>query len=144
MKKILFLCTGNYYRSRFAEYYFNHFASQSKLEWQAGSRGLALDKGKTFGAISWFTAIQLKSKGIILPEKLRFPLPVSEEDFQTATKVIALNEREHYPLMQERFPQWVFKVEYWQIGDSHSTFPTIALGKLEQKLIELIEQLATS
>jgi hypothetical protein len=39
-KIMLFLCTGNYYRSRFAELLFNHLAKQRGLDWQATSRGL--------------------------------------------------------------------------------------------------------
>lgn len=41
MKTVLFLCTGNYYRSRFAEYLFNHLAEQQTLEWRAESLGFA-------------------------------------------------------------------------------------------------------
>ena len=40
---ILFLCTGNFYRSSFAEIYFNWLAPREKLLWRADSRGLALD-----------------------------------------------------------------------------------------------------
>lgn len=40
--KVLFLCTGNYYRSRFAEYLFNREAKQHGLNWHADSCGLAL------------------------------------------------------------------------------------------------------
>ncbi len=58
MKKILFLCTGNYYRSRFAEQLFNHLAIKRGLDWEANSRALALEKGtKNVGAISWLTKI---------------------------------------------------------------------------------------
>jgi protein-tyrosine phosphatase len=39
-RKILFLCTGNFYRSRFAEELFNHLARQKRLDWVADSRGL--------------------------------------------------------------------------------------------------------
>ena len=39
--KVLFLCTGNYYRSRFAEMLFNALASRKDLDWTADSRGLA-------------------------------------------------------------------------------------------------------
>jgi protein-tyrosine-phosphatase len=45
MSKLLFLCTGNYYRSRFAELLFNAMAATHALPWQAFSRGLAIDKG---------------------------------------------------------------------------------------------------
>jgi protein-tyrosine phosphatase len=39
---VLFLCTGNYYHSRFAEILFNSVASRMGLPWRASSRGLAL------------------------------------------------------------------------------------------------------
>src|SRR5438876_5201878 len=44
-KTILFLCTGNYYRSRFAESLFNAVAGQMRVPWRASSRGLALERG---------------------------------------------------------------------------------------------------
>jgi protein-tyrosine-phosphatase len=44
-KTVLFLCTGNYYRSRFAEILFNSVAGKMGLPWRASSRGLALDRG---------------------------------------------------------------------------------------------------
>ncbi len=43
MKTVLFLCTGNYYRSRYAEILFNAKAEIMELEWKAVSRGLAPD-----------------------------------------------------------------------------------------------------
>ena len=42
-KTVLFLCTGNYYRSRFAEVLFNSVAGKMGLPWRASSRGLALE-----------------------------------------------------------------------------------------------------
>src|SRR4051812_12382323 len=45
MKTVLFLCTGNYYRSRFAEVVFNTLAGRAGLPWRAESRGLALELG---------------------------------------------------------------------------------------------------
>ena len=40
MQTILFLCTGNYFRSRFAEQLFNHIAQAEALPWVAESRAL--------------------------------------------------------------------------------------------------------
>jgi protein-tyrosine phosphatase len=42
-RTVLFLCTANYYRSRFAEFYFNSIAAAAGLPWQAESRGLSLN-----------------------------------------------------------------------------------------------------
>jgi len=62
MNKILFLCTGNYYRSRFAEHLFNWLAVKQGLDWQADSRGLALERGvNNVGAISRYAAEALAS-----------------------------------------------------------------------------------
>ncbi len=40
MKKVLFVCTGNYYRSRLAHLLFNHYADEVDLDWKATSRGI--------------------------------------------------------------------------------------------------------
>jgi protein-tyrosine phosphatase len=56
VKTVLFLCTGNYYRSRFAEELFNHHAERCGIGWVAHSRGLALERGThNIGYISPFT-----------------------------------------------------------------------------------------
>ncbi len=44
-KVVLFLCAGDYYRSRFAECLFNSVAGKVGLPWRATSRGLALERG---------------------------------------------------------------------------------------------------
>ena len=65
MSKLLFLCTGNYYRSRFAELLFNAMAATHALPWQAFSRGLALDKGvNNIGPMSPFALDALRALGI--------------------------------------------------------------------------------
>jgi hypothetical protein len=43
-KTVLFLCTGNYYRSRFAEVLFNSVAERMELPWKALSKVLALER----------------------------------------------------------------------------------------------------
>ena len=46
MKHLLFVCTGNYYRSRTAEELFNFLATHRTLSWRADSRGLREDMSK--------------------------------------------------------------------------------------------------
>ena len=67
--QILFLCTGNYYRSRFAEHVFNHHAPAYQLPWRAFSRGLAIELlEEDAGPISPNTLTALAARGIPLEE----------------------------------------------------------------------------
>lgn len=128
--KLLFLCTGNYYRSRFAELLFNAMAANQALPWQAFSRGLALDKGvNNIGAMSPFALDALRVLEITSVETERFPLQVEERDLQAADHIIALQEAEHKLYLQERYPTWSSKVEYWHI---HDCVPTPAYNPLEE------------
>ena len=62
MNIVLFLCTGNYYRSRFAEEMFNFRAARYCPDWAAASRGLALERGAgNSGPISVFAAEALRA-----------------------------------------------------------------------------------
>ncbi|MBF2016349.1 MAG: low molecular weight phosphatase family protein [Rivularia sp. T60_A2020_040] len=145
MKQVLFLCTGNYYRSRFAENLFNHLAAQKGLDWQADSRGLALERGtNNIGAMSHYAVAALKERGIIILPEERFPKSAMVEDFQKFDLIIAVDESEHRPLMQERFLQWMDNIEYWLIHDIGETSPQEALGELEQKVLKLIEKLTNN
>src|SRR5689334_9031143 len=100
-KRILFLCTGNYYRSRFAEIFFNWQAKQRGLAWTADSRGLALD-GCNYGPISRYTLDRLRKTGVAHDADQRFPRPLSEADLASADLVVAVKEAEHRPLMMAR------------------------------------------
>jgi protein-tyrosine phosphatase len=143
MKKILFLCTGNYYRSRFAEHLFNYLAAKQGLNWQADSRALALERGvNNVGAISHYALKALAERLIILPSDERLPAAASVEDFQNSDMIIALDELEHRPLMRERFPQWLDTIEYWLVHDVDKTSAQEALPQIEQRVIQLIEELA--
>jgi protein-tyrosine phosphatase len=140
MSKVLFLCTGNYYRSRLAEIYFNHHAEAEKLNWRAESRGLNIRPGINPGPISPYTLQWLKTENITLPEIMRMPQPVQEADFWTAQHVIAVKEAEHRPLMEANFPHWAQKVEYWTIHDLDAADPLDAIPEL----IRAVDRLRTN
>src|SRR5947209_7304175 len=102
-QRILFLCTGNYYRSRFAEMLFNHLARAEGLAWQATSRGLALERGAgNMGPMSMTALIRLRQLGIPIEADLRLPRHLSEDELADADLVIALKEAEHRPLLSAR------------------------------------------
>jgi protein-tyrosine phosphatase len=143
MKRVLFLCSGNYYRSRFAEILFNAHASERGLGWRAESRGLALDR-RNAGPISQYTAAALAARGISWADYLRAPMPVTEADFAAFDRVIAVKEAEHRPVVETCFAGWRQRVEYWCIHDVDCATPDEALPQLEREVLALLERLSAS
>ncbi len=138
--QILFLCTGNYYRSRFAELLFNHSAKQTGLCWKAESRGLRLNPENP-GAISQHVISYLQQHGIQHPLEQRDPLGVTAQDLEKSQRIIAVKRVEHLPLLEQLFPKWVDRVEYWQIHDLDCAEPEEALTLLKQQVLTVVWQL---
>lgn len=140
MKTILFLCSGNYYRSRFAEIVFQMLAEDAEIGWNAFSRGLALSAGNV-GRISPYALTALGEYGYHIPDNLDFPQDVTEADFAAADLIIAVKETEHRPLMAQRFPDWEDEVEYWEIHDLDVSSAEESLPQLEKMVELLVEDL---
>jgi protein-tyrosine phosphatase len=141
MKTVLFLCTGNYFRSRFAEQLFNHVAAERKLEWVAESRALAPNSPtRNPGPISVHTLRTLKSLGVPASAE-RSPMDVTEADFLKAARIIAAKEAEHRPLARERFPSWEEKIEYWHCHDLDCAAADEALRAVEERVRRLLLEL---
>jgi protein-tyrosine phosphatase len=139
MKRVLFLCTGNYYRSRYAEELFNHLARAKGLAWRAFSCGAA-EKGSpdNVGFMSRFAREALAARGIVPEGGLRDPRPCSLADFDEAQRVVALKEAEHRPLIERRFPEAANRVTYWHVDDIGFVHPSIALAMIDDHVRELI------
>ena len=141
--QILFLCTGNYYRSRFAEHLFNHHAPDYQLPWRAFSRGLALEMlDEDAGPISQNTLKALTARGIPLEGEVRSPIALAEQDLIAAHHIIALKHAEHHPLMTRKFPDWTERIEYWHVHDIDYATPEEALPQIEYAVRALLERLA--
>ena len=125
-KTVLFLCTGNYYRSRFAECLFNAAAGKMGLPWQADSRGLALERGiYNVGPMAAAAVEALEARRCRTAACDRMPAAATAEDFERAALVVALKDEEHRPLLRERFPAWADKVEFWTVEDDADALPVI-------------------
>jgi protein-tyrosine phosphatase len=140
MSTVLFLCSGNYYRSRFAEILFNWHAERRGSLWRADSRGLAIDPFNQ-GPLSRHTSLRLAEMGISLPEPARMPRDLEATNLEQAARVVAVKEAEHRPLMARRFPAWVDRVEYWHVHDLDCAGAETALPQLEQLVADLIARL---
>ncbi len=118
-KTVLFLGTDNYHRSRFAEVLFNSVAGKMGLPWRAMSRGLALERGvNNVGPMAASAINALEAMGVRAADAVtRPPAQVTAADLEAAVRVVAVNQEEHRSLLQDRFPDWAEKVEYWQVID---------------------------
>lgn len=139
-KQVHFLCTGNFYRSRFAEAVFRHLAHVYPLEeWDAFSRGLATHANH--GDVSSHVLPALEKRGIpasyLEPKKHQ----VSQADFERADITIALHEKEHRPMMKAMFPDWADRIDYWHVGDLDELSPEHALDAIEQLVRKLADDL---
>jgi hypothetical protein len=64
------------------------------------------------------------------------PAQVTTDDLERADRIVALKQDEHLPLLQERFPAWAEKVEFWHVDDA----PAV-LGLIEQEVMGFIARL---
>ncbi len=140
--KVLFICTGNYYRSRFAEILFNTLAREAHLGWIAESRGIAPERVAGSRPISLDAVRGLVSRGINTETAHRYPEKVREHDLMTARLVIGLNEIEHRWYLEENFPAWKSEVEYWHIEDVGLIPVEDALSEIEDLVRGLIVRLS--
>lgn len=137
-KEVLFICTGNYYRSRFAEILFNHWAQKLGLDYQAWSRGLQ-ESNRPF-PISSNAVTRLKSLNLDL-ERYRFPIKLRPHELAQVDHIIIMDEQEHLPMMQEFYPEWITQVDFWQIRDVQFESPNSALPKLIKRMEQFVLEL---
>ncbi len=142
-KQVLFLCTGNYYRSRFAEIVFNALAQERGLDWVADSCGLAIGQGN-LGSISSYTLRGLAARGIAPTNHARMPRALQENELAQSHRIIALNQHEHLPMMEKQFPTWANRIEYWHVSDLDRVSAEDALSKIERQVRELVTELDTA
>lgn len=146
MHGLLFLCTGNYYRSRFAEEYFNQRARELNLIWSADSRGLAerIDAFPENPGPMSVHALQYLQLYRVEPQAVRrYPIRAETEDFERFARIIALSRREHEPMVIARFPRFQDRVEYFDVEDVGIERPESAMPRLVHHLDHLIETLNT-
>ncbi len=141
--RILFLCSGNYYRSRFSEAFFNFHAEKRGLKARSFSRGLATHLVADFpDLLSPHTVEALAARRI--PETNTGPRPVqvANTDLATASRIIALKEAEHRAMLTELHPGWEDRVEYWHVHDIDFAHPSAALPEIETLVGALLDEVS--
>lgn len=102
--------------------------------------GLALDPLNP-GHMSQYTLSRLASMQIPVDQYLRYPRDLSVADLNSAQHVVAVKESEHRPLISKRFPQWLDRVEFWEVHDIDCASPEDALPHLEKEVFGLLQRL---
>ena len=141
MNHVIFICTGNYYRSRFAEAVFNHHAAEHQLNWQAFSRGLAIHLAPDDG-LSIHTRNALTARGISIHRTAADKSALTESDLRRASRLIALSEAEHRPYLRSLFPGGEETGEDWDADELDVAQADEVLPEIETKVIALVHQLA--
>jgi len=140
-RTVLFLCTGNYFRSRYAEVVFNARARAAGVDWAASSRGLAVERGvRNVGTMAIPALERLARLGIADPALARRPAAVTRDELASATRIIALKEAEHRVLVVERWPDFTGRVEYWQVDDVDCCPAEVALESIDRLVDELLTE----
>jgi len=125
MQYVMFLCTGNYFRSRFCEAFFNHHANVNHLHWQAFSRGLApnINTLRNPGPISVYTKKYLQQLNILEQSTDQYPVSVSTKDWHSAQTVIAVYKKEHQPMVLCYWPEMEKNIIYWDVPGIDEAVP---------------------
>lgn len=142
----IFVCTGNYYRSRFAEHLFADLVEKQGLDWSTDSAGLGVDWACKInaGPISKVAVASLADRGITITQP-RMPRSMTLDDLQNATRIILLDEPEHRPMMQEQFPDWHDheRVTYWNVLDVPPSEDFHPMDAIDPLVRQLVDELAT-
>ena len=139
-QRVLFICTGNFYRSRFAEAIFNHYAEQRRIPWTAFSRGLAVHLAE--GDLSPFTSEALRSRKIELRHTGLSRIQLSKTDLERSNRRVALDRFEHFSMMVNQFPGWENRIDYREVPDIPFTPAEETLPEIERRVIRLIEEMS--
>lgn len=143
MKTVLFICTGNYYRSRFAEEVFNHHAHNIGLNWRADSAGLKVKETRSQnpGSISHYAVSALKELSIVPKGHEREPQQATDSLLEMSNMIVATSDTEHRSMIAERIPHYLNAVKFWNVEDIEFEDPEVALKVLLKLTLELIDKL---
>ncbi len=141
---VLFVCTGNFYRSRHAEALFNWHAGRLGSPYRAFSRGLLTSLvADEPTPISRDTARRLGELGVPLDLTGPAPVQLRGEDLGRAHRTIALKRDEHHAMMLKAHPEWADRIEYWAMHDIDCAQPEEVLPLIEEKVRLLVRELAS-
>lgn len=132
-KTVLFLCVHNTFRSQIAEAYFNKFAAEKGIKWQAKSAGfLEADK------INEKAIVLMKEEGIDISDKK--PKLVTDQMIDSADKIIVVCKECEEQGLCVVLPENK-NIEYWRLDNPAEMEMDKAReirNKIKEKILNLI------
>jgi len=135
-KTILFLCVHNTFRSQVAEAYFNKFAKEKRLNWQAESAGF-LEAEK----INEKAVILMKEEGIDISDKK--PKLMTNEMIKKADKIVVVCQECEEQGLCLTLPRDK-DIEYWRLPNPAEMELDKAReirNQIKEKVLSLIKEL---
>ena len=136
MKKVLFVCTANIHRSRFAEEVFNYFCIKNNIKVHAFSAGLKVGDYR-FRKIYYPALENLKKYDIapLRPDDLSKHIDLI--NLENYDKLICMDEFEHKPMVRSNPKLLGYNFEYWNITDMPKVDSDISLPMCYKKVQSL-------
>ena len=137
MYKILFVCSANIFRSRFAEEVFNSLTQSSKISAQAFSAGLKV--GEYHIRKIYRPAMdQLKHLNITPKRPDELSVHINDINLQDYDRFICMDENEHRPMVESNPLVQNIDFEYWNIIDEPKVESDVSLPICYNNVKELI------
>lgn len=145
LKKLYFVCMGNYYRSRLAEELALHYAAQAGIEIAVDSGGLSkIPNPNHPGTIAKATLNYLLQNNVTPVNIGRFPKNCIAEEVYSADIVVFTDIDEQQDLFKSQFPNFQGQLIGWNARDlQYDNFLTTP-QMIDKNVKALIAQLANS
>ena len=129
IKQFCFVCTGNLYRSKYAEACFNYLCIKNNVtNKRAFSRGLRVQPTEQYEHGESFTfpvRLAIPTYERMVKRKIPFCLigatnqMLDNYDCASSEKIILMNKDEHMPWMTQKHSEYLDRVECLEIGDKN-------------------------
>ena len=142
MKKVLFVCTANIHRSRFAEEVFNFFCTKHNKDYHAFSAGLRV--GDYSYRKIYFPALEnLKVFNIIPKRPNDLSKHIKDVNLENYDKIICMDEDEHKPMVNSDPKLSNYNFEYWNITDMPKVDSDVSLPLCYKKVENLLNEMSS-
>jgi protein-tyrosine-phosphatase len=135
-KTVLFLCVHNTFRSQMAEAYFNKFAKEKGIRWQAKSAGFLEEEKIDEKAI-----ILMKEEGIDISDKK--PKLVTNKTLKSADKIVVVCQECEEQGLCLTLPKGK-DIEYWRLPNPAKMEldqARVIRDQIKERVLNLISQL---